>query len=425
MTRIVIGRNSPDLELTDIMISRFHARLKQAPDGSWTVRDLASRNGTLVNGERIDEPVILQPGDEINVGYTVLQFAVVADDVNQPATRPDGEPTAQPADALDDRVTVDENDFVEVDRAGAESVGAFAQALDAVPDEPEGGYEDDEPSYDQPDDDERLVSSSGADELLTAFPLKEDAPPVPQSAFEDTDPPASPARDQRRAQPDAEAAADDDDGIDEAEHQETMDSGPILDDDNEQEEVTSQAARDHAAAIEAFFAVEDGDSRTATQVESRAVKAARAGDEAAADCWADALQKEIDVAQQEGWPFDTRPAQTDHDAANTDADHTADAAEAGKVNERVRKLLDQQPAAAAAAATDASRRQNGNGQSNGQSNAGANDNRNADADHEDNHGDGPNDANDAVRPPAVTAHLSRANGVNQSPRRRRPSRSPG
>lgn len=347
MTRVVIGRNSPDLELTDIMISRFHARLKQEPDGAWTVRDLASRNGTIVNGDRISEPVTLQPGDEINVGYTVLQFAVVADPVDEAGgqvkrEKPAGERRddsaqrdgAKPAKPVDEMVTVDDDAFAEVDSAGAadESVGTFAQALDAVPPEPEGGYEDDQGSDDE---DKQLVSNSGADELLSAFPLKEDSPPVPQSAFEDTDPPLTGSPDKPKAKPagdDANAS----DAIDDTEHQETIESGPILDDDDD---VKAQAARDHAAALEAFHAVDDGAPGTATQVESRAVKAAKAGDEAAADFWADALQKEMDVAEREGWDFDTAQREAEEVEADADAD-AEEAIDPAEVNERVRKLLD-------------------------------------------------------------------------------------
>lgn len=39
----------------------------------WTREDLASTNGTYVNGTRISEPTRLGPGDELSLGNEVLQ----------------------------------------------------------------------------------------------------------------------------------------------------------------------------------------------------------------------------------------------------------------------------------------------------------------------------------------------------------------
>ena len=47
-------------------ISGQHCELTWAA-GHWTVRDLASRNGTLVNRKRVDHWV-LDPGDELGLG---------------------------------------------------------------------------------------------------------------------------------------------------------------------------------------------------------------------------------------------------------------------------------------------------------------------------------------------------------------------
>jgi two-component system cell cycle response regulator len=72
---IVMGRSpQADLKLDDDGISRNHARLRCETGRSW-VSDLASRNGTFVNGERIDGDVELKDGDKIQVGRgTVLRF---------------------------------------------------------------------------------------------------------------------------------------------------------------------------------------------------------------------------------------------------------------------------------------------------------------------------------------------------------------
>ena len=73
---VTIGRvDGADVILQDSEVSRQHARI------SWKVlefviEDLASSNGTFVNGERITAPHMLKPGDSIQVGLTTLRFKV-------------------------------------------------------------------------------------------------------------------------------------------------------------------------------------------------------------------------------------------------------------------------------------------------------------------------------------------------------------
>jgi pSer/pThr/pTyr-binding forkhead associated (FHA) protein len=56
-------------------ISRRHCAIVRE-NGSWTVRDLGSRNGTYVNEERIADIVPIKAGDEVRVGP--LKFRVAA-----------------------------------------------------------------------------------------------------------------------------------------------------------------------------------------------------------------------------------------------------------------------------------------------------------------------------------------------------------
>jgi predicted component of type VI protein secretion system len=73
--RVTLGRGpSNDVPLAwDSKASRMHAVLEHLA-GGWCVRDLSSRNGTFVNGERVDRDRPLGPGDEIRVGGTRLVF---------------------------------------------------------------------------------------------------------------------------------------------------------------------------------------------------------------------------------------------------------------------------------------------------------------------------------------------------------------
>jgi DNA-binding CsgD family transcriptional regulator len=73
--RVTIGRaESNDVAIpTDPELSRLHAVLESVGDG-WCLRDLASSNGSFVNGERIWSDRPLRHGDEIRVGRTRLVY---------------------------------------------------------------------------------------------------------------------------------------------------------------------------------------------------------------------------------------------------------------------------------------------------------------------------------------------------------------
>lgn len=71
----VLGRDpSADITLDDAGISRRHAEIRVTHDGphfAVTVRDLASTNGTFVNGDRITSRR-LADGDRLTIGRTSL-----------------------------------------------------------------------------------------------------------------------------------------------------------------------------------------------------------------------------------------------------------------------------------------------------------------------------------------------------------------
>lgn len=68
-----IGRGTDcHIMLPDALCSRVHATLSCESDG-WVIRDCESRNGTLVNGQKIDEATIAD-GHTIRVGSTEFTF---------------------------------------------------------------------------------------------------------------------------------------------------------------------------------------------------------------------------------------------------------------------------------------------------------------------------------------------------------------
>lgn len=70
----LIGRESRQLPLTDNTVSRRHCELRPEDDGQWVLRDLASSNGTWVNGQRVNNIARLRLGDQVRVGRSLLVF---------------------------------------------------------------------------------------------------------------------------------------------------------------------------------------------------------------------------------------------------------------------------------------------------------------------------------------------------------------
>src|SRR4051812_18633642 len=70
----IIGRTPPaDLILEGTTVSRRHCRLELL-DGKLWLRDLGSTNGTYANGERLNQPVVLEDGASIGVGAYRLRY---------------------------------------------------------------------------------------------------------------------------------------------------------------------------------------------------------------------------------------------------------------------------------------------------------------------------------------------------------------
>ena len=87
----IVGRGSDDVvEIEDKTISRHHARIVVGE--SVTIEDLASKNGTWLDGERLDGPRPLADGASVRLGSVHLTFRLA----------PQARPTESAADSAPD-----------------------------------------------------------------------------------------------------------------------------------------------------------------------------------------------------------------------------------------------------------------------------------------------------------------------------------
>lgn len=75
------GEDAPEIELGDPAVSRLHATLVRASDGSWAIVDEGSSNGTTINTDR--DPIMphvevpLRDGDRVHLGaWTTITLAL-------------------------------------------------------------------------------------------------------------------------------------------------------------------------------------------------------------------------------------------------------------------------------------------------------------------------------------------------------------
>ncbi len=69
-----IGRAAGcEITLDDTFISQVHARVTKGQSGV-VIEDLGSTNGTYLNRKKVTAPVVVQTGDVIQVGSTVLEL---------------------------------------------------------------------------------------------------------------------------------------------------------------------------------------------------------------------------------------------------------------------------------------------------------------------------------------------------------------
>lgn len=70
---LVLGRGGAvDVLVDDLYVSDEHAEILP-DDGSWSVRDLGSTNGTFLNGAKVTRPTPLAAGDQLRLGKTNIE----------------------------------------------------------------------------------------------------------------------------------------------------------------------------------------------------------------------------------------------------------------------------------------------------------------------------------------------------------------
>ena len=77
---LVIGRENVDVEIDDGELSRRHFAVRPVA-GGLEVEDLGSRNGTRVDGTRIDGPTRVKNGAIVTVGMTTLAVEVPQEEI--------------------------------------------------------------------------------------------------------------------------------------------------------------------------------------------------------------------------------------------------------------------------------------------------------------------------------------------------------
>jgi diguanylate cyclase (GGDEF)-like protein len=73
----LLSHDDAGLVLSDASVSRRHARVICSDDGTVTVEDLGSTNGTAVNGRQVDQSP-LRPGDHLEIGGVSLRLDLLS-----------------------------------------------------------------------------------------------------------------------------------------------------------------------------------------------------------------------------------------------------------------------------------------------------------------------------------------------------------
>jgi pSer/pThr/pTyr-binding forkhead associated (FHA) protein len=129
---VTVGRGGDaDLVLADELVSRRHARVSRSGAAA-VVEDLGSRNGTFVNGNEVHGPTRLAPGDQLQLGVTLVELRSAGQIAERPsAVHPVPPPLAVPERAPDYLPAGLQADPNHTPAGGARHRDALDQLLDA------------------------------------------------------------------------------------------------------------------------------------------------------------------------------------------------------------------------------------------------------------------------------------------------------
>jgi pSer/pThr/pTyr-binding forkhead associated (FHA) protein len=71
----LIGRDQNcDIQIDDPLISKKHCKILFNEDGHFQIEDMDSKNSTYLNGKILKKPAVMNYGDRIIIGDTILRF---------------------------------------------------------------------------------------------------------------------------------------------------------------------------------------------------------------------------------------------------------------------------------------------------------------------------------------------------------------
>ena len=75
MEIVTVGRDSSNtIVVNDNFVGRWHLELIYDEQNNCTLRDLQSKNGTYINGNKVTNEVLLRPNDIVRIGNTIVPW---------------------------------------------------------------------------------------------------------------------------------------------------------------------------------------------------------------------------------------------------------------------------------------------------------------------------------------------------------------
>jgi hypothetical protein len=95
---VVLGREGTDVVIDDPEISRRHVTLRPRAGGV-EIEDLGSRNGTFLDGRRIERPTLVRTSGRIELGGTAFELSLDEPGATLVRERPTGTAATRPIPA--------------------------------------------------------------------------------------------------------------------------------------------------------------------------------------------------------------------------------------------------------------------------------------------------------------------------------------